>query len=70
MKLFGYLLSWACFWLGDFTHRVYSVTGIGYHMYNWLMAISCNTQDRYDIENGPWIPIEEEEESLNSSDKM
>jgi hypothetical protein len=49
---------------------VYSVTGIGYHMYNWLMAISCNTQDRYDIENGPWISIEEEEESLNSSDKM
>lgn len=64
--------SWGLFWVGHFFSKIFEFTYLEFFfdIYSWCMHTSLNIQDRYDIDNGPWLSIEEEEESLNSSDQM
>lgn len=70
MKFTAYLVSWGLFWLGHILSKFVELTGTGYDLYSWCMVTSCNVQDRYDVVEGPWVSVEEEQESLNSSDEM
>lgn len=70
--MIAYISSWTLFWIGHWFSRVYEVTEFEpfYEVYNWCMTTSVNIQDRYDVEDGPWVSMEQEEIDLNSSDKM
>jgi hypothetical protein len=65
-------LCWMYFYLGVVYIKLWEWTGLEffYDLYNSSMANSVNIQDQYNIEDGPWVSPEEEQESLNSSDKM
>lgn len=70
--MFAYIFSWSFFWVGHLLSRIYEITwmeGI-FDAYHWCMTKSVNIQDRYNVENGPWVLYEEEEIGLNSSDEM
>jgi hypothetical protein len=60
------------FYLGVVYGKLFEWTNLEFFfdLYNSSMANSVNIQDQYDIEDGPWVAFEQEEESLNSSDKM
>jgi hypothetical protein len=60
------------FYLGVVYGKLFELTNLEvfFDLYNSSMANSVNIQDQYDIEDGPWVSPEEEQESLNSSDKM
>lgn len=70
--MIAYITSWSFYWVGHLLSKVYELTWIEaiFDAYHWCMTKSVNIQDRYDVENGPWIAIDEEEIDLNSSDKM
>lgn len=70
--MFAYISSWTLFWIGHWFSRLFELTEweFFFDMYNWCMARSCNIQDMYEVEKGPWVPYEQEKESLNSSDEM
>lgn len=65
-------LCWFWFYMGVGYGKLFEWTKLEmfYDLYNRYMAASCNIQDEYGIENGPWIAFEQEQESLNSSDKI
>ena len=60
--MIAYLASWTLFWIGDITSKIFEHTYLEFlfEFYCWCMRQSVNIQDRYNIEKGPWIPMEEE----------
>lgn len=59
-KIFGYLVSWTFFWMGDVVAKVMHLLDIFGHLYpiyNKLMNWSINVQD-WAGNKSPWMPFD------------
>ena len=56
-------LCWILYWIGHGFSKLFEATEfeVFFDAYNWFMTKSVNIQDKYDIENGPWVPLDEVE---------
>lgn len=65
--MIAYISTWTLFWLGHWASRLFEIVEMEFlfDIYNWCMQASVNIQDKYDVQNGPWVSYEEERAALD-----